>query len=77
MTLTDNEIAVLSSKQARGAFAHAWSAQGKRMKNTLFPSYCMPMYAFQLCNKYTQTYTKRLRVAYNNAYRICITYPEM
>jgi len=30
----------------------------------------MPMYARQLWSKYTQTSVKRLRAAYNNAYRI-------
>ena len=40
------------------------------VKNTLFRAYCMPMYACQLWSKYTQTSMKRLRVAYNNAYRI-------
>jgi len=30
----------------------------------------MPMYACQLWSKYTQTSMKRLRAAYNNAYRI-------
>ena len=33
-------------------------------------AYCMPMYACQLWIKYTQTSMKRLRAAYNNAYRI-------
>jgi len=30
----------------------------------------MPVYTFQLWCKYTQTSTKRLRAAYNSAYRI-------
>ena len=49
------------------------------VKNTLFRPYCMPMYACQLWIKYTQTNMKRLRAAYNNAYRIMhyITYPDM
>ena len=38
--------------------------------NTLFRAYCMPMYACQLWGKCTQTSMKRLRAAYNNAYRI-------
>ena len=40
------------------------------VKNTLFRAYCMPMYACQLWSKYTQTSMKRLRAAYNSAYRI-------
>ena len=39
---------------------------------TLFRAYCMPMYACQLWNKCTQTSMKRLRAAYNNAYRIML-----
>ena len=39
-------------------------------KNTLIRAYCMPMYACQLWSKYTRTSMKRLRAAYNNAYRI-------
>jgi len=39
-------------------------------KKHIFRAYCMPMYACQLWSKYTQTSMKRLRVAYNNAYRI-------
>ena len=35
--------------------------------NTLFRAYCMPMHACQLWSKYTQTRTKRFRVAQNNA----------
>jgi len=40
------------------------------VKNTLLRAYCMPLYACQLWSKFTQTSMKRLRVAYNNAYRI-------
>ena len=40
------------------------------VKNTLFRAYFMRMYSCQLWNKYTQTSMKRLRAAYNNAYRI-------
>jgi len=40
------------------------------VKNTPFRAYCMHMYACQLWSKYTQTSMKRLRAAYNNAYRI-------
>jgi len=40
------------------------------VKNTPFRAYCIPMYACQLWSKYTQTSMKRLRAAYNNAYRI-------
>jgi len=40
------------------------------VKNTLFRAYCMPVYAWQLWSKYTQASMKRLRAAYNNAYRI-------
>ena len=39
-------------------------------KKHLFRAYCMPMYACHLWSKYTQTSMKRLRAAYNNAYRI-------
>jgi len=35
----------------------------------MFRAYCMAMYACQLWSKYIQTSMKRLRVAYNNAYR--------
>jgi len=38
-------------------------------KNTLFRACQMPMYACQLWCKYTQTSMKRLRAAYNRAYR--------
>ena len=37
---------------------------------TLFRAYCMPMYACQLWNKYTQASMKHLRAAYNSAYPI-------
>ena len=40
---------------------------------TLFRAYCTPMYACQLWSKHTQTSMKRLRAAYNNAYRITYT----
>jgi len=40
------------------------------VKNTLFRAYCMPMYDCHLWSKYTRTSMKRLRAAYNNAYRI-------
>jgi len=40
------------------------------VKNTLFRAYCMPVYACQLWTKYTKTSMKRLRAAYNSAYRI-------
>ena len=55
-----------AANKLRGTFDQCSSA----VKNTLFRSYCMPMYACQLWSKYTQTSMKRLRTAYNNAYRI-------
>ena len=55
-----------AANKLRGTFDQCSSA----VKNTLFRSYCMPMYACQLWSKYTQTSMKRLRAAYNNAYRI-------
>ena len=60
------EITILCSKQTQ---RHFWSVL-TCSKNTLFRAYCMPMYACQLWSKYTQTSMKRLRAAYNNAYRI-------
>ena len=55
-----------AANKLRGTFDQCSSA----VKNTLFRAYCMPMYACQLWSKYTQTSMKRLRTAYNNAYRI-------
>jgi len=40
------------------------------VKKSLFRAYCMPTYAWQLWSKYTHASRKRLRAAYNNAYRI-------
>jgi len=40
------------------------------VKNTLFHGCCMTMYACQPWSKYTQASMKRLRAAYNNAYRL-------
>ena len=42
----------------------------RAVKKTLFRAYCMPMYACQLWSKYTHASMKRLRAAYDNAYRI-------
>ena len=61
-----NEITILCSKQAQKHIRSVLSCS----KNTLFHAYCIPMYACQLWSKYTQTSMKRLRVAYNNVYRI-------
>ena len=55
-----------AANKLRGTFDQCSPA----VKNTLFHSYYMPMYACQLWSKYTQTSMKRLRAAYNNAYRI-------
>ena len=55
-----------AANKLRGTFDQCSTA----VKNALFRAYCMPMYACQLWNKYTQTSMKRLRAAYNNAYRI-------
>ena len=55
-----------AANKLRGTFDQCSPA----VKNTLFRAYCMPMYACQLWSKYTQTSVKRLRAAYNNAYRI-------
>ena len=42
----------------------------KGVKNVIYRSYCMPMYGCQLwCDFYSYNYY-RIRVAYNNAYRI-------
>ena len=54
-----------AANKLRGTFDQCSTA----VKNTLFRAYCMPMYACQFWSKYTQT-SKRLRAAYNNAYRI-------
>ena len=62
----DNEIAILRSKQAPKHIDQYSPA----VTNTLFRAYCMPKYACQLWNKCTQVSMKRLRAAYNNAYRI-------
>jgi len=55
-----------AANKLRGTFDQCTPA----VKNTLFRAYCIPMYACQLWNKYTQTSMKRLRATYNNAYRI-------
>jgi len=55
-----------AANKLRGTFDQCSPA----VKNTLFRVYCMPMYACQLWSKYKQTSMKRLRAAYNNAYRI-------
>ena len=55
-----------AANKLRGTFDQCSTA----VKNTLFPAYCMPMYACQLWSKYTQTSMKRLHAAYNNAYQI-------
>ena len=60
-----SEITILWANKLRGTFDQCSPA----VKNTLFRAYCVPMYACQLWSKYTQTSIKRLRAAYNNAYR--------
>jgi len=54
-----------ATNKLRGTFDQCSTA----VKNTLFRAYCMPMHACQLWSKYTRTSMKRLRAAYNNAYR--------
>ena len=61
-----------AANKLRGTFDQCTPA----VKNTLFRAYCMPMYACQLWNKYTQGSMKRLRAAYNNAYRIMHSIPR-
>jgi len=60
------------ANKLRGTF----DQRSPAVKNTLFRAYCMPMYACQLWSKYTQTSMKRLRAAYNNAYRIMYYIPR-
>jgi len=55
-----------TANKLRGTFDQCSPA----VKNTLFRAYYMPIYACHLWSKYTQTNMKRLRAAYNNAYRI-------
>jgi len=55
-----------AANKLRGTFDQCSPA----VKNTLFYTYCMPMYACQLWSKYMQTSMKRLHSAYNNPYRI-------
>ena len=64
-----------AANKLKGTFDQCSSA----VKNTLFCSYCMPMYACQLWSKYTQTSMKRLRAAYSKAmsFELCSTHPEM
>jgi len=66
MIFRESEIITLCSKQTQ---RHFWSVLFCS-KKTLFRAYCMPMYACQLWSKHTQSSMKRLRAAYNNAYRI-------
>jgi len=61
-----------AANKLRGTFDQCSPA----VKNTLFHAYCMPIYARQLWSKYTQTSMKRLRAAYNNAYRIMHIIPR-
>lgn len=46
------------------------------VKNVLYRSYCMSMYACQLWEKYRQGSINRLRIAYNNAFRILHNLPK-
>ena len=48
-----------AANKLRGTFDQCTPA----VKNTLFRAYCMPMYAYQLWNKYTQISMKRLCAA--------------
>jgi len=54
-----------TANELRGTFDQCSPA----VKNILFRAHCMPIYACKLWSKYTQTSIKRLRTAYNNAYR--------
>ena len=46
------------------------------VKNIFYRAYCTPMYACQLWNKHTSDCYNRLRVAYNNAFRIIHRIPR-
>jgi len=66
-----------AANKLRGTFDQCSPA----VKNTISCLYCMPVYACKLWSNYTQTSMKRLRLVYNNAYRIMhheyIPRPEM
>jgi len=69
-----NRCTVRTANKLRVTFAQCCSLTAK---NALFRAYCMPIFVCQLSRKYTQTSTKRLRVAYNNAFRIMHYIQEM
>ena len=46
------------------------------IKNTLFRSYCTPLYGCHLWHNYTQYTFNRICVGYNNAYRILHSIPR-
>ena len=46
------------------------------IKNTLFRSYCTPLYGCHLWHNYTQYTFNRIRVGYNDAYRILHSIPR-
>jgi len=54
-----------TANELRGTFDQCSPA----VKNILFRAHCKPIHACKLWSKYTQTSIKRLRTAYNNAYR--------
>ena len=45
------------------------------LKNVLFPYYCTPMYASQLCCNFRKSWMQRLRVAYNFGCRALYNLP--
>ena len=46
------------------------------VKKILFKSYCYPMYTCYLWRRYNMSTLKKLRVAYNNAFRGLMGYPK-
>ena len=49
----------------------------KYHKKTLFRSYCTPLYGCHLWHNYTQYTFNRIRVGYNDAYRILHSIPHL
>ena len=46
-----------------------------KIKNVLFRTYCLSMYACQLWNNFLSFSLKRIRVAYNNSFRFLLRLP--
>ena len=46
------------------------------MKIVLFRAYCIPLYAAHLWNKLKKSTFRRIKVAYNDAYRILFYLPR-